>query len=82
MPAGLGVAWIAHVLPFRTSASVISTPPELRYCPTAVQLVVEVHQMLVNWLKVVPAGLGVAWTYHPVPFQCSASVTMPPVLLV
>ena len=81
-PGGLGVACTHHLLPFQCSARVNPASLLSRYCPTAVQLVVEVHQMLVNWLKVVPAGLGVAWTFHAVPFQCSASVTMAPALLV
>ena len=81
-PAGSGVAWIAHVVPFQCSARTREPPETVAYHPAAVQLVSEAHEMLSSWLSPAAwAGLGVAWIAHAVPFQRSASVTVGPDLL-
>jgi len=67
-PDGLGVAWIAQVVPFQCSAKVPAFEP-----PTAVHDDAEVQATPLS-----PAppceGLGVAWIAQVVPFQCSAKV--------
>jgi hypothetical protein len=88
---GLGVAWIRQFVPFHRSASdtVVLVPPEalrrpavlIVVAPTAVQAAGVEHDTARNSLPVDPAGLGVAWMLHFVPFQLSASSTEAPLLL-
>jgi len=67
-PAGLGVGWRRHRVPFHRSASV----PAFEF-PAAVHDEREVH--VTPFRKPPPCGgLGVGWIRHRVPFQCSARV--------
>ena len=81
-PAGLGVRWIAQLLPFHRSASVASTPARFVNDPTAVQDLGDVHDTPSRLLLVAPAGFGVRWIDQLVPFHRSASVAAAPVRLV
>ena len=65
-PLGLGVDWIAQVLPFQraTSAPVL-------LAPTAVHALAAVHDT--DDRLPPPLGLGVVWMLQLVPFQRSAS---------
>jgi hypothetical protein len=69
-PTGLGVGWIAHLVPVQDAANVPSGP-----VPTAVHVVVDGHDTAFRVLPVVTAGLGVDWMAHFVPFHASARVT-------
>jgi hypothetical protein len=62
-PAGVGVGWTAHVLPFQRS-----TKPEV---PTAVQAVAEVHDTPNR--EAPPDSFGVGWITHASPFQRSTN---------
>lgn len=81
-PDGLGVAWIAQVLPFHCSARVAIAPeaaePEN---PVAVQAVDETHEIAFSEFWFCPARLGVVWIAHLLPFQCSASGACSPALI-
>ena len=66
---GLGVRWMAQLLPFHRSASVPAGPP-----PTAVQDEADVHATLTRKLPGDPEGLGVGWMAQLLPFHRSASV--------
>jgi len=68
-PDGLGVGWMAHLVPFHCSAKV----PEFE-APTAVQAKDDVHDTAFRKLNCAPDGLGVGWMAHLVPFHCSAKV--------
>ena len=84
--AGLGVAWIAQVVPSQRSASVdwayeLHDEPHgkmVAELPTAVQAVAEVQDTPVKALSVTPARLGVAWMAQLLPFQRSAKVCESP----
>jgi hypothetical protein len=81
----LGVLWIAHLSPFKRSASVTVAPPlvkSLDRYPAAVQAVLDVHDTPPNWLFVAPAGLRVLWIAQLSPFRRSANVTVVPGLMV
>jgi hypothetical protein len=81
--AGLGVAWIDHLLlPSQCSASITEAAgPLVSYHPTAVQLLARAHEIPTRVLNFVAlVGLGVACTHHLLPFQCSASVNPAPLL--
>ena len=80
-PAGLGVDWIAQLLPFQRSANVITSPPLLREAPTAVQALAAVHDTAYSALPVAPVGAGVRRIVQLVPSQTSANVTVVPALL-
>jgi hypothetical protein len=73
-PAGLGVVWIDHLLPSQRSASVTVVVP-LEEWPTAVQALADVHDTPDRTVFDAPAGLGVVWIDHLLPFQPSASAT-------
>jgi hypothetical protein len=64
-PAGVGVDWIAHVVPFHRSASVRYDGRYLelaiRYCPTAVHLVADVHETAFREDGFGPIWFGVDW---------------------
>jgi hypothetical protein len=79
-PAGLGVGWIAQVLPFQCSASVTRAPaaPEE---PIAVQFVEVVHDTPDKLLFWAPAGLGGGWIVQAVPFHVSANAVSTPLAL-
>jgi len=74
-PAGLGVAWMRHRVPFQCSAKV----PAFE-APTAVHAEADVHATPLR--KPPPAaGLGMAWIRHCVPFHRSARSVEAPWLL-
>jgi hypothetical protein len=50
----------------------MKSPEPLRYAPTAVQAVRDEQPMLFRKKNWVPAGLGVGWIVHLVPFHRSA----------
>src|SRR5664279_155130 len=82
VPVGLGVVWIDQLVPFQRAANVTLVPELLWSCPTAVQLVLDVHDTPLRLLEVAPVGLGVVWTDQLVPFHRSANATPVPELLV
>jgi hypothetical protein len=70
---GLGVAWIAHRLPFHRSARVLAVGVNGSDAPTAVHADADVQDTPLR--KPPPRfGLAVRWMVHLVPFQLSASV--------
>ena len=73
-PAGLGVSWIVHRVPFHRSAKPpVSDAPEASQAPGAVQ------ETPVRTLKnCAPEGFGVCWTAQVLPFHRSANVTSAP----
>jgi hypothetical protein len=72
-PGGLGVAWMAQVLPFQCSASVM-TAELVSDTPTAVQLAAETQDTPNNNALVAPAGLGVGSIAHlAVPAKAGAA---------
>src|SRR6516165_1634993 len=79
-PAGFGVAWMVHAVPFHRSASGAGALVVLLVtaAPAAVQARAEVHDTAPSSLPEAPAGFGVAWMVHVVPFQRSASVADTP----
>ena len=81
-PDGLRVVCIDQVLPDSRSASVTPVPAVFVKPPTAVQLVLEVHDTLAKALALAPAALGVAWIAQLPPLHDSASVSELPPLLV
>jgi hypothetical protein len=79
-PRGLGVAWMAHVLPFQRSARVTTTPEPLVKSPTAMQEDELEQETPVSW-PVRPVGT----IDHPDPlaaaggtFACAAAPTVGP----
>jgi hypothetical protein len=72
-PAGLGVAWMRHLVPFQASASVRSLPL-VEELPAAVHARAELHDTPDSPLAA-PALFGVAWMRHLVPFHRSANVS-------
>jgi hypothetical protein len=72
-PVGLGVAWIAQWRPFHRSANVTWVAPPAA-CPTATQLLADVHDTAPNALFGAPDGFGVGVMRHVRPFQTSANV--------
>lgn len=79
-PDGSVVAWIAHSVPFQCSAKLVVTPLLLASHPRLVHAVDDVQDTHLRTLRLAPLGVGVDWTAHSVPFQCSASVTFAPAL--
>lgn len=55
-PAGLGVGWITHRLPFRRSARVTSKPVRLLKNPTAVEELGDAHDTPISWTYLAPSG--------------------------
>ncbi len=80
-PLGLGVAWMAQLVPFHRSASVRPVPPLLLYPPTAVHAAADVHDTPLRALPWAPAGLGVDWMDQLEPFHRSARARAAPALL-
>jgi hypothetical protein len=64
---------MAHFLPFHRSASGLSSNGLAPVSPTAVHALAEVHDTPRNSMKVDPAGLGVRWMAHFLPFHRCAS---------
>ena len=79
---GLGVLWIAQLVPSHRSAN----DPWLgtlllEFSPTAVHALADTHDTPDSWTKSAPAGLGVVWIAQLVPSHRSANDTlnsMPP----
>ena len=67
-PEGLGVAWMAHLVPSHRSARVLPVPE----FPTAVQAELDAHDT--PFREPPLAGLGVAWMRHLAPLRRSARV--------
>src|SRR6266568_258231 len=72
---GAGTGWIRHFVPFHRSAKTPTGVPELlKEFPVAVQADGDVQDTLPSWLGAAPAGLGVGWMRHRLPFHRSARV--------
>jgi len=81
-PAGLGLLWRLHVVPFQPSANGASEPAApMIVAPTAVQALADGHETPWRTLEVAPVGFGVLWMAQSAPFQPSANVTGVPVML-
>src|SRR5215467_14375619 len=76
-PAGLGAAWVCHVLPADRSTRTAGDWLVVEN-PTAVHAAAEVQARPIRRLG---PWLGVAWRCQAVPFQCSARVWGVPELL-
>jgi len=71
---GLGLATIAHVVPFHCSTNVDPRPLGPALKPTAKQLVVSTHDTPKSADWVAPLGLGLVTIAQVVPFQRSTNV--------
>jgi hypothetical protein len=69
-PLGLGVDWIAQLVPFQRSANNSGSP--VSYTPTAVHTVVDAQATPTKTPG--SLGLGLDWIAQEVPFQRSARV--------
>src|SRR6516225_8440570 len=69
-----GVGWMRQLPWLHRSARVTGAPGTVRSSPNAVQTVRAGQATLARVTFWAPAGLGVAWTCHVVPFHRSASV--------
>src|SRR5215471_1071716 len=83
-PRGLGVGWMAHLLPFQRSARVTTTPEPLVKSPTATQEDELGQDTPVSW-PVRPKRFRVGTIDHPDPlaaaggtFACAAAPTVGP----
>jgi hypothetical protein len=76
-PVWLGVGWILQDLPFHASANVTS-PELLSLLPTTVHALEEKQDTPDRMSEVAPAGLGVGWILHALPFHASTSVNALP----
>ena len=75
-PAGTGVAWMLHRVPFHRSARVLALGVQGLEAPVAMHVVADVHATPLK--KPLPwGGLGVAWIDQRVPFHRSASGPAP-----
>src|SRR5450759_3801434 len=74
LPGRLGLSTTLHCLPFQCSTSVLRKPLVSTENPTAQMLLAEMAVMLLSVLKLA-RGLGLATTFHVVPFQCSINVS-------
>jgi hypothetical protein len=70
-PLGLGVGWMRHRLPFHRSARVWGMPERSMENPAAVQADGDGQATLFRGANWAPAGVGVGWMRHRVPFQRS-----------
>lgn len=77
-PAGAGIGSRRHLVPFHRSANGSCRPPLVTKLPTAVHDRDAEHDTPLSALTRAPAGLGVRWMAHLVPFHRSASVTPRP----
>jgi hypothetical protein len=71
-PDGIGIVWMAQVLPSQASAKGKDLNAEVLLPPTATQLAGEMHETPDRPLVIV-VGAGVSWIVQEVPSQCSAS---------
>jgi hypothetical protein len=72
-PFGFGVATIDHFAPFHRSTNGLNWVLSMEEFPTAKQLFVPAHEMLLSSTLDAPAGVGMATTDHLVPFHRSAN---------
>src|SRR6266536_3416652 len=72
--ARLGVGWLRHRLPSHRSAKVRGMPDLPTENPAAVQAEDDGQATAFSKANCAPAGLGVRWMRHRVPFHHSASV--------
>src|SRR5258708_158696 len=77
-PAGFGVGWMCHSLPFQRSANVSRAPDPTTNCPTPVHIELEEQDTPLRALDAAPRGFGVGWTIQTPPLRRSASVTPSP----
>ncbi len=77
-PAGAGIGSRRHLVPFQRSSNGSCRPPLVTKLPTAVHDRDAEHDTPLSALTRAPAGLGVRWMAHLVPFHRSASVTPRP----
>jgi hypothetical protein len=77
-PGGLGMDWMAQLLPFQRSARVSCAPDLMKNSPTAVQAETEGHDTSLRALDAAVGGFGVDWTVQVPPLRRSASVTPSP----
>src|SRR6266700_5922717 len=73
-PAGLGVGWMRHRPPFHRSARVWGMPERSLENPAAVQADGDGQATVFRGANWAPAGVGVGWMRHRVPFHRSARV--------
>src|SRR5215470_4945085 len=64
VPAGLGVAWMLHLLPFHCSAMVTQVPEALTAAATAVQAEAEVQATEFRKVACAPGRCGIGTTLH------------------
>jgi hypothetical protein len=79
-PAGGGVDWICQRLPFHRSTRSASEPDPSFALPTAMHAVADVHATPLRLPYRTPAGLGLGWIRHVLPFHRSTNVNVPPLL--
>src|SRR5215467_10921586 len=80
-PAGLGVAWTLHFVPFQPSASGTGVWAPFISLPPAVQAVAVGQDTASSSLACDPAEPEMGWMAQLVPFHRSASGVVAPVLL-
>src|SRR6266702_1811500 len=73
-PARLGVGWMRHRAPFHRSARVWGMPERSLENPAAVQADGDGQATVFRGANWAPAGVGVGWMRHRVPFHRSARV--------
>ncbi len=76
-PTGLGVVRMVHLVPFHRSVrgrTGLDCDAVVKYAPAAMQSEADVHEMPSRPLPWAPAGLGMGWMVHRVPFHRSARV--------
>jgi hypothetical protein len=71
VPAGLGVGWMRHRVPFHRSAMVTNLPEALTTPATAVHAKPEVQEMEFRKVACAPGRWGTGTTLHLVPFHRS-----------
>lgn len=76
-PAGAGGSFADHEAPVSFSAKGTHLLELLKNCPTALHIVDDAHETPSREPLVAPAGLGSSCADHAVPFQVSASGTVP-----
>src|SRR5215472_15785281 len=76
-PEGVGTGWICHRVPSHRSATSPVGKPELsKDVPTAMQNMLAVQETPNRAVPGAPAGLGVGWMLHLVPFHNSPRVAV------
>jgi hypothetical protein len=73
-PGTVAIGWFCQLVPFQYCATADVIPRVGPAVPTAKQFEVDGQAMLFSWVSAAPAGFGVPWSRHPVPFQRCAIV--------